>query len=692
MILRRITVAGSLLVVAGALVPSAATGGEEAGSSSAGRGWAWPPSAQREAGWLALEDPASSPSDHEPARTTVRTVDGTNIVTQYGAVVPSFDGWRTHEATRGYLDLDGSWRFRFDPDAVGLDRGWQRRDFDDSGWDRIAVPSAWDLKDQPGWGSYDGTGFGHGTAFTDGYSWYRTGVDVPPAWGHRYVRLNFLAANYAADVWVNGMFVGRHEGGHGPFALPVGDALRPGPANVIAVRVYRRADFQDYETGTGQITDDKAIPWKPVDYWPYAGITRSVWLESVPRVTIAKVLVDAGAGRFDARVVIENHGGKPFHGTALVDPGDNTGADPVIVPVDVGAGDVSVATALTAIPDAPRWSPADPNVLTATASLRSGSASRIDQLTTSYGARTVAVDGSRLLVNAHPVFLKGVNWHEETAANGSAMTIADYDRELGHVLDANANLIRNTVYTRHPYVYDWADRHGVFVMDDTDNMWVNTAQERLQTEQYGLSRAMALTMAWNQHNSPATILWCLQNESEIDANGAPVYRAWLADMKQAVKDVDLSDRPVTWASSTTNDPAFDLADVIGFNEYFGYFYGKNEDLGPAIDGVHARYPNKPIVITENGSWSIPGTHGPADQAGTEEWQAANFRSHWAQTTARSDYVAGYVFWLLKDYKQRLGYNEEYNGISVMGMLGFDSSTKKLVYDAFRNAQTRPHIQ
>jgi beta-glucuronidase len=49
-------------------------------------------------------------------------------------------------------------------------------------------------------------------------------------------------------------------------------------------------------------------------------------------------------------------------------------------------------------------------------------------------------------------------------------------------------------------------------------------------------------------------------------------------------------------------------------------------------------------------------------------------------------MAGYIFWLLKDYKQRLGYNMEYNGISVMGMLGFDSTTKKLVYDAFRTAQ------
>ena len=113
------------------------------------------------------------------------------------------------------------------------------------------------------------------------------------------------------------------------------------------------------------------------------------------------------------------------------------------------------------------------------------------------------------------------------------MTIPEYDTELGRVLDVGANFIRNAVYNRHPYVYEWADKHGVMVMDDIDTMWLNTTQEREQTEAYGLARAMALTMAWNQHNRPSVILWGLQNESAIDPLGAPVYRAWLADLKAA---------------------------------------------------------------------------------------------------------------------------------------------------------------
>lgn len=622
--------------------------------------------------------------EREPADTRIERIAGTGVLFQYGEVVPSFDGWAHHEPTRAYRSLDGTWSFRFDPNDEGLTRGWHRPGAGGAGWDRIAVPSSWDLKDNPDWSSYDGTNFGTGTAFADGFAWYRTTIRVPGAWTGRLVRLMFLAVNYRADVWVNGRFAGAHEGGHTPFALSVGHTLQPGREAVIAVRVHRRASFTDYTTGTGPVTDPLAMPWKPVDYWPYAGITRSVWLEAVPRVAVSKVLVSAVDGRLDARVVVVNQSTQRFTGEIVVKPG--YGANVAVVPVSIGAGEVSVIAVDLAVPGAPVWRSEDPRLLRATVQLRGRGSVPVDQLSTTYGFRSLRVDRSLLKVNGEPVFLKGFNWHEENADSGRSMTVAEYDHELGHALDTDANLLRNCVYTRHPYVYDWADQHGVFVMDDIDNMWVNTDQERVQTERYGLSRALAATMAWNQHNRPSVILWCLQNESEIDADGAPVYRAWLQDMKDAIKALDIQNRPVTWASASSWDPAFDIADVIGFNEYFGYFYGKNEDLGPTIDAVHQNHPDKPIMITENGSWSYLGHHGPDTEQGTEEWQAAGFRSHWEQVTARPEYVAGYLFWVLKDYKQRLGYNEELNGLSTMGLLGFDSTTRRLVHDDFAAAK------
>jgi beta-glucuronidase len=600
---------------------------------------------------------ADSSASREPSTTEVRAVDGTNVVFSYGEVMPSFDGWRTHEPTRRYLSLDGQWRFRFDPDNLGEAAGWQQPGFDDANWDGIAVPSSWDLKGATGWGSYGGSHFGEGHSLTDGYAWYRRTVDVPQTWQGRYVRMNFLAASYRADVWINGQYLGVHEGGSTPFAMPVGDAVRAGQRAVIAVRVYRAPSFTSYDGSGSAVVNDQALPPGPVDYWPYAGLTRSVWLEAVPQVAVAKLLLNASDHHLEARAVIENHSADDYSGTVLLDPGPQTGGQPARVTVHVPAHGTAVAAAVIAIPQAPAWSTGHPNVLTANATIVGG-----DTLSSTYGMRSVAVQGAALTMNGRQLFLKGVNWHEETPAHGRSMTIPEYNQLLGRVLQAHANFIRNSVYNRHPYVYDWADQHGVLVMDEYDTMWLHTNQEQLQTDSYGLARAEALATAWDQANHPSVILWGLQNESEIDwSDGAAVYRAWIADMKAAIKSVDLQQRPVTWASASSWDPAFDLADVIGFNEYFGYFYGKNSDLGPTLDAVHQQYPDKPMLITENGSWSYLGNHGSADEQGTEEWQAANFDSHWDQVVARP-YMAGYAFWVLADYKERLNYNQSLNGI------------------------------
>ncbi|MEU4489756.1 glycoside hydrolase family 2 TIM barrel-domain containing protein [Streptomyces purpurascens] len=643
---------------------------------------AWPSKAHAAGGPVLDTHPAT-----EPSGTHVRDVGGTNVVFQYGVVLPAFDGWRTHEPTREYLSLDRRWRFRFAPRDQGLGESWQSPDFDDRTWGLVDVPSAWDLLDTPGFGSQTAP-FGKGTAFADGHALYRTVVDVPASWRARHVRIAFLAAGYSAEVWLDGVHLGKHEGANSPFALPVGGALRPGTRQTLAVRVFRRASYTDYTATTPQpVTDDHEIPYKPVDYWPYAGLTRSAWIEAVPRVSVAKLLVAGANGRVEARAVVENHGDSDFDGWLTLDPGRGSGARPAVVAARIAARSAGVVRVSVSVPRAPRWSPASPHTLTARATLTAGrpSGARVDTLSTRYGIRELTIDDARLRLNDKPLFLKGLNWHEETAAHGRAMTPAEYDRELGHITAVGANFIRNCVYNRHPYVYDWADEHGVLVMDDIDTMWLNTAQEKLQTERYGLARALALTMAWNQHNHPSVILWCLQNESEIDPDGAPVYRAWLADMKAAVKAVDLTARPVTWASNTSNDPAFDLADVIGFNEYFGYFYGEDADLGPTLDAVHAKYPGKPILITENGTWAVAGTHGPDTTEGTEEWQAARFTAHWTQVAERSEFVAGFTYWVLKDYKQRAGYNQSYNGISVMGLLTFAEERPKLVHDAFRKA-------
>src|SRR5690606_19499900 len=160
------------------------------------------------------------------------------------------------------------------------------------------------------------------------------------------------AVSYRADVWVDGAHVGSHEGGQTAFSMPVTDQVRPGQTATVVVRVERRASFEDYSSDEQPVTDDYAIPYKPVDYWPYAGITRSAWIEAVAETSVPKVLVNAVGGVLEVRAVVENTGRKPFIGAVIVRPEPSTGGSETRAAVQVPAAGVRVVTVQVPIPEA----------------------------------------------------------------------------------------------------------------------------------------------------------------------------------------------------------------------------------------------------------------------------------------------------------------------------------------------------
>lgn len=641
---------------------------------------------------MALRTDVSQP-ERPAMKTEIRSVDGTNVVFQYGRPVPSFETWHQDNEIRMYRDLNGAWKFRFgqdgeDAEEIGIKKTWYSLTYDDTAWEEVNVPLSWDLYSTPSFSSYDGTDYGEGTAFRDGYAWYRTHFTLDKSWTDKYIKLNFLAVFYRARIYVNGELVAEHEGGHTPFSVDVTDQLRSGE-NIVAVRVYRRPRWDDYTAADPtRITDDLEVPSQPVDWWPYAGLSRDVYLEATDQLTVSKLLVDAADREVTIRAVLYNHGETTATRAVVFRPGEGTGGEPVRKRVTVDPDEVRVLNATIDVPEAEWWTPNSPITYEATVALHQNTdweriedseASTLDRLSARYGMRTVEINDAKILVNSDRVFLKGINWHEETGDHGRSMTQREYDRHLQRIQELNCNFIRNSHYNRHPYMYEYADEHGLFVLDEVENMWLSAEHQKAQLD-YGLSRALVTAMTWNQYNRPSVIMWCLQNESEI-WDDQRIYREWLKDMREAVKAVDSrQNRPITWASMSTQDHAYDFADVLGINEYFGYFYETVGDLGPALDVMHDQYPKKPILITENGTWSQPESRDRADSdpncAGTESWQAENFEAHWTQVVdeSRNEYISGYSFWLLKDYKEDLNYNRtSHNGISTMGLLNFGDS-------------------
>lgn len=605
----------------------------------------------------------------EPSNTNLLLIDNVYVLFQYNQPVPSFDTWKEHPLGREYIKLDGIWKFKLDPKNEGINSnfGWYHKDLNEKDWEERPVPSCWDLYKNKNEEDY---------RFYDGKAWYRYKFKVPEKWKEKYVKLNFLGVNYRCRIWINGRFVGTHEGGNTPFSLDVSDLLNYGKENCIAVQVERR------KWGT---LENHEIPPKDFDWWPWGGILKSVYLEATSQVTISKIILNAPFEEkiLRAYVVIYNHSKTPQTVEIKFNPGYGTGGDIESKKVSLKAQETRVVSFTIPIPQAKSWDLSSPQLYKAVAILNNG-----DTLFARYGRRSIKIKGSQLLLNGKPIFLKGVNWHSENPKSGGAMSAEEIAQDLNLIKILGANFVRFSHYNRHPSAYEWADENGLLIMDEVENYWMNAYQLKYQINKYGLSLALVLSMVWNQINHPSIVIWSVANECETHTSlGIEFFKT----MYKKIKQLDPSQRPITFAAWGSYHgwreelEAFKYVDIIGLNEYFGFFYGVSEDLSERLLEVHKKYPTKPILITESGTWAVHGCHGGSQTPGTEEYQRKYFQDHWSIVMKFKEFVIGYTWWVFADHLSRHQPNSAIPYVSTMGLVDRERKPK-LVFEAFQKSK------
>src|SRR6266550_6418625 len=224
------------------------------------------------------------------------------VAFESGQPVPTFD-----RQPRLVADLDGTWRFEphtFDAAASLTDRkgslGAMTTDlgprggviYDDASWSAISVPGTFNPPPD--------------SSITGGY--YRHDFYVPTAFTGNYALLKFGAVRYVADVWLNGKYLGYHEGGDTPFALDASAAVVPGAYNSVVVRV------DNPEWGTR----DDIVPWGLADWWNYGGIVGDVWLEAIPALSAVRSDVTPHLDGADVSIVVQHRGDRSLKGSLEV--------------------------------------------------------------------------------------------------------------------------------------------------------------------------------------------------------------------------------------------------------------------------------------------------------------------------------------------------------------------------------------
>ena len=305
----------------------------------------------------------------------------------------------------------------------------------------------------------------------------------------------------------------------------------------------------------------------------------------------------------------------------------------------------------------------------------SGEQGTRDAYSLAVGIRSVKVEGKRFLINGEPFYFTGFGKHEDSDLRGKAHddVMMVHDFELMNWIGANS--FRTSHYPYAEEVLDYADRHGIVVINETAAVGLNMVigktlnpqvvePKELYSEE-GISKATQQAhlaaiseLIARDKNHPCVVAWSITNEPDSSPDNAYVYFKPLVD---ETRRLDPS-RPVTYASvmfvNAEKDKIAALFDVICLNRYFGW-YTDAGDLKAAERMLEAdlraweeKY-GVPLIITEYGADTMNGLRSVVPSMWTEEFQI-EFLNMYHRVFDRVEAVVGEQVWNFADFATSQG--------------------------------------
>jgi len=547
---------------------------------------------------------------------------------------PAVDGKPTllvDSDNRTSISLDGDWHAVVDPYDNGyLDFRMQAR------------PDGYFLNEKPGksnklveydfakspplkvpgdWNSQRDSLF-----FYEGTVWYQKDFQYQRKPGTRTF-FHVGAANYLAQVFINGQKACEHEGGFTPFDCEVTNLVHDGD-NFVVVHVndQRKRD---------------GVPTLNTDWWNYGGLTRDVSLIETP-----ETFVD------DYSLQLQRTSDAVIAGWVHV-VGASAGMQitvkiPELNLTQTVASDAQGRAAFSLkAGNLQRWSPRSPKLYDV--EIIAGK----DLLKDSIGFRTIEVRGENILLNGKSIFLRGISVHAEAPyRSGRAWSLQDAETLLGWARELGANFVRLAHYPHDERMTRLADRMGLLVWSEVPVYWMieweNPATLANATNQLQ-------EMIRRDRNKASVVLWSVANETP----NTPARLAFLKSLIATAHSEDPS-RPVTAALLVTtlpdtaegvrakviDDPLGEYLDVLGCNEYIGWYEGQPELA--ARTRWTSKF-NKPLIMSEFGGDAKFGLHGTRDQRWTEEYQENIYRRQIAMLK-QIPFLRGLSPWILMDFR------------------------------------------
>ncbi|PVU81147.1 beta-glucuronidase [Cellulomonas sp. WB94] len=551
--------------------------------------------------------------------------------------------------TRERKSLNGIWSFRLDAEGAGRSERWWNAPLDAAR--AMPVPASYnDIVP-------DATVHDH-----VGDAWYQTSVRVPRGWAGQRIVLRFDSATHRATVWVGETEVMSHEGGYTPFEADVTAFAIPGEEIRITAVVNNELTWQSVPPGFVYDTPEGRRQQYYHDFFNYAGLHRSVWLYATPDVHVSDVTVVTGLDGSTGTVAyaVETVGAEGSSVRVRLADGDGT---------QVAAA--SGATGTLAVADVHPWAPGDGYLYDLVVEVLDDD-TVVDSYSLPVGIRTVEVRGTQFLINSRPFYFTGFGKHEDAAVRGKAHddALLVHDFELMEWIGANS--FRTSHYPYAEEVYDYADRRGIVIIDETAAVGMNTglaggifggqgyttfSPDTVNDATREVHAQAIRELVARDKNHPSVVIWSIANEPESDT---PAARDYFEPLFALTRELDPT-RPVGFVNVMLAPHGKCLvsqfADVLMLNRYYGWYVNTGE-----LDSAEREWrteleawatDGKPIIITEYGADTMAGVHTVVSQPWSEEYQV-DYLAMNHRVFDSVDAVVGEQVWNFADFATKPG--------------------------------------
>ncbi len=411
--------------------------------------------------------------------------------------------------------------------------------------------------------------------------WYSRTFTVPANWKNKRVILNFGAVDWKADVWVNDIKIGSHQGGYTPFSFDVTSYLNPGQAQKLVVRVWDPTD-KGYQPRGKQVNNPHGI-W----YTPVTGIWQTVWLEPVSPsyITGVKTVPNIDQNSLSVLCTAQNAGATDLVEVKVIENGKAISKGLAVAGEEV----------LVAVPNARLWSPEDPYLYQLEISLlRNGQA--VDKIRSYAGMRKISSkrdkDGIfRLELNNKPVFQFGPldqGWWPDglyTAPTDEALAF-----DIKKTKDFGFNMIRKHVKVEPARWYYHCDKMGILVWQDMPSG--DRSPQWQQRNYFDGQELIRSAQSENNFRTEWKAIMDLVFSNPCVVTWVPFNEAWGQFKTQEIVEWTKSYDPSRLVNPASGGNHYDVGDMLDIHNYPGPDF-------PMYDGKRA------CVLGEYGGIGLP---------------------------------------------------------------------------------------